>query len=159
MSQLAIIIAHFRLFPLLSSKWHAFHIFTIIYDNTNAKLHLTRKGFIKAIALINILNKPVSASTLVAIIEILGPLPSLVLGPEPVYTNIVIPNIRWIVGFVCGKGSLSNLTRSRTTALGGQRFDFSLIFEVSQAVSLLITDRSYSTPRQLKLKSILSCGI
>lgn len=88
-----------------------------------------------AIALINILNKPLSAATLAAITEMLGPLPSLVLAPVPVYTNIVIPSVWWIVGFVCGEGSFSYLTRSRTTASGEQRFDFSLIFEVSQALS------------------------
>jgi hypothetical protein len=56
-----------------------------------------------AIALINILNKPLPASTLAAITGRLGSLPSLVLAPVLVYTNIVIPNMWWIVGFVCGE--------------------------------------------------------
>jgi hypothetical protein len=135
MSQLAVIIEHFRLFPLLSSKRHAFHIFTMIYDILKAKIHLTREGFLMAIALINILNQAVSAATLAAITNMHGPLPSLVLAPATVYTNIVIQDVWWILGFVCGEGSFSFIKRSRTTASGELRFDFSLIFEVSQAIS------------------------
>lgn len=128
---LAVLFAHLSRYPLVSRKQDMFAIFLIIYNMYVEKKHLTVHGFMLCVAYINILNKSVNLSVLLAITSKYGSLPLLTLCPVPVTYNFIL-NPQWIVGFVCGEGSFSYFTRTRTTANGDSRVDYNFIFEVSQ---------------------------
>lgn len=104
---LAIVIKHFELYPLLTSKLHSFFIFKIIYGMFCKKEHLSEKGFMKVVSYINCLNKPLEVETLELITTIYGPLPQLTLPPVVKHTIIGIPSPWWLVGFVCAEGCFS----------------------------------------------------
>jgi hypothetical protein len=102
---IAIIIQHFKLFPLQTSKRNSFYIFSIVFDMFCKKEHLSVEGFMKAVSYINSLNKPLEPETLKSITDIYGKLPLLALPPVIKYCSINIPSPWWIVGFICGEYS------------------------------------------------------
>lgn len=116
---IAIIIQHFKLFPLQTSKRNSFYIFSIVFDMFCKKEHLSVEGFMKAVSYINSLNKPLEPETLKSVTDIYGKLPLLTLPPVIKYCSIAIPSPWWIVGFICGDGSFSyvKIARKETNKL------------------------------------------
>jgi hypothetical protein len=104
---IAIVINHLELYPLLTSKLHSFYSFKINFGMFCRKEHLTKEGFMKAVSYINCLNKPLEDETLELITSIHGPLPELILPPVVKHSIIDINNPWWIVGFVCAEGCFS----------------------------------------------------
>lgn len=129
-SDLWVIIDHFNMYPLQTTKKLSFAYFCKIFDMLCNKQHSTVKGFLIVISLINKLNKPISYSLLTEIIK-LGPLPDvddcIVTQVNPMYLNPY-----WISGFACGEGSFTFFTRKRLNALGEIVSDYTFIFEISQ---------------------------
>jgi len=130
--ELEIIIDHFKHYPLQSSKRYAFYIFLTIFNIYKNKEHLTREGFLLAIAYINILNKNIKQDVIVSIIKIHGSLPNLILPPVQYIDKIINPNPWWINGFIVGEGSFTYFKRTRSTISGIIKTDYTLVFEVSQ---------------------------
>jgi len=130
-SDLAVLFIHLNRFPLVSSKRYMFAIFSIIHCTYLAKEHLTPKGFMICVAYVNALNNAIKPATLLSITSRYGPLPSIALPPVQVALQFIL-NPEWIVGFVCGEGCFSYLTRKRVTSQGIIKIDYTLIFEVAQ---------------------------
>lgn len=116
---IAIIIQHFKLFPLQTSKRNSFYIFSIVFDMFCRKEHLTVEGFMRAVSYINSLNKPLEPETLKSVTDFYGKLPLLILPPVVKYCSVDIPSPWWIVGFICGDGSFSyvKIARKETNKL------------------------------------------
>jgi hypothetical protein len=150
-SDLVVIINFFNEYPLQSSKKHMFNIFVVIHSLYQSKEHLELTGFLKTVAFINHLNKPINPFTLKTITE-LGPLPNILLPSKFLYddkkkSSLAVvsdnpqdahgfkkftPNPFWIAGFVTGEGSFTYFTRTRATVDGNTKLDYTLVFEVSQ---------------------------
>lgn len=130
-SDLAVLFIHLGKYPLVSTKRYMFAIFSVIHHMYLAKEHLTPNGFMLCIAYINALNRAITPATLLAITSRYGALPSIALSPVPIIIHYVL-NPDWIVGFVCGEGCFSYLSRKRVTSQGLVKIDYTLIFEVAQ---------------------------
>lgn len=107
-----------------------YHIFVTVYWLYVDKVHLTPQGFKLCLAYINLLNRPIKAGTIRAIVALHGSLPTIILPPVLITTQYLL-NPYWIVGFVCGEGSFTYFCRSRLTS-SGVKLDYTLVFEVSQ---------------------------
>lgn len=69
-----------------------FNIFVILINIIKNKEHLIPDGFILSLAYINILNNKIKQNVLNEIVEIYGPLPTLIIPPVPIVINLHIPN-------------------------------------------------------------------
>ena len=74
--ELKVIIQHFNIYPLYTSKSINFSIFCDILNFMDQRLHTNVEGFLKLASLINKLNNPLSESLLAKILQ-LGPLPNV----------------------------------------------------------------------------------
>jgi hypothetical protein len=79
--ELGVIIKFFQKYYLLTSKRHNFNLFVILYEILLKKEHLTINGFLKAVNIINNINKSLNPILLEEIKNKLGNLPPLVLPP------------------------------------------------------------------------------
>ena len=129
---LEIIMEHFYLYPLQSSKRNMFYIFVILINLIKNKEHLTTNGFMLSLAYIDILNKNINKNVLYEIMKIYGPLPTLFLPPVSIVNNLQIPNPWWIIGFIEGESSFTFFKRKLTTSSGLLKLDYTFVFEVSQ---------------------------
>lgn len=129
---IATLINHFELYPLLTSKLHSFNIFKIVFGMFCSKEHLSKEGFMKAVSYINCLNKPIEDETLGLINSIHGPLPELVLPPVVKHSIIDIKSPWWVVGFIAGEGCFSY--RQVPSKVNGKLFIY-FSMSVSQTIS------------------------
>jgi len=128
---LPILFTHLSLYPLVSSKRYMYFIFSTVHNLYITKQHLTPQGFLLCIAYINLLNKPIKAQVLNAIVGVYGSLPQVSLPPVPLFIKYTLSPY-WILGFVCGEGSFTYFKRTRITAKGVTVFDYTFVFETSQ---------------------------
>lgn len=87
-------------------------------------------GFLRLVALVNRLNRPLSDSTLDKLSK-LGILPNVKFEPPVLNKNISL-NPHWISGFITGEGSFTYFTRTRKNSKGNIVKDYTLAMEVSQ---------------------------
>jgi hypothetical protein len=130
-SDLKVLFAHFALYPLVGSKRNMYYIFTMVHQLYVGKVHLKPQGFLQCVAYINCLNNSIKLEVLEAIQSAHGALPPISLAPVLVPTSYSL-NPYWILGFVCGEGSFIYFTRTRLTASGVIKLDYTLVFETSQ---------------------------
>ena len=87
---LRILFAHLDLFPLLTFKRNMYHIFVTVYWLYVDKVHLTPQGFKLCLAYINLLNRPIKAGTIRAIVALHGSLPTIILPPVLITTQYLL---------------------------------------------------------------------
>lgn len=133
-ANLAIIVAHFTKYPLFTSKNLGFQVWCKILTLQAGKLHTTVSGFLRMVALINVLNTAIDPAKLKAIVSEFGGIPILSLAS--VTTPVVqswIPTPWWIIGMYCGEGSFTYAATTKIAADTSQRINVSWYAEVSQA--------------------------
>jgi hypothetical protein len=130
-SDLNVIIAHFKKYPLQTTKILNFTYFCEILSFINEKAHTNISGFLKLVSLINRLNKPISESLLSKLSQ-LGTIPSVEFKVSSNMYKVENLNPFWISGFATGEGSFTYFTKTRINSIGKIVKDYSLVFEVSQ---------------------------
>lgn len=130
---LAVIIAHFKKYPLQTTKKINFLYFCEILDYLNKKLHTNISGFLKLVSLINKLNNPLSESLMAKLVQ-LGPLPNVEFEVNIDLEPVKDLNPYWISGFITGEGTFTYFTRTRVSSSGQIKKDYTLVFEVSQSI-------------------------
>lgn len=85
LNNLQIIIDHFLKYPLITTKKNNFLLFVVLFHILKLQEHLTKEGFMKAIAIINNINNPIRPAKLLEIINLNGPMPSLILPPVALF--------------------------------------------------------------------------
>lgn len=122
---LAIVIEHFKQYPLHTSKMVNFvyfcKIFELIGSNYNTPPRAPGRepaGFLHLASLINKLNKPLSLSLLDQLSKI-GVIPNVELESPIIDHNPKLDPF-WISGFICGEGSFTYFTRTRLNSPQGE---------------------------------------
>lgn len=87
---LPILFTHLSSYPLMSSKRYMYFIFSMVHNLYINKQHLTPQGFMLCIAYINLLNKPIKAQVLSAIVGVYGSLPQVSLPPVPLFIKYTL---------------------------------------------------------------------
>lgn len=128
--ELKVIIDHFKKYPLRTTKAINFAYFCEIFNEIGNKTHTSIHGFLRLVALVNMLNKPLSDLTLNKLSN-LGILPNVEFKPPVLNKNISL-NPQWISGFIAGEGSFTYFTRTRKNSKGDIVKDYTLAMEVSQ---------------------------
>lgn len=122
-NDLAIIIAHFDQYPLISQKWSDYQLFRQAFQIVNRKEHLSIEGLKKILSLKASMNKGGLSDKLKGvlpnIIPVQRPLPELPINISPY----------WLAGFITGEGCFFINIYKATTKLG---FAVSLVFQVTQ---------------------------
>ena len=101
-----------------------FNIFVILINIIKNKEHLKPEGFMLSLAYIDILNNKIKQNVLNEIMEIFGPLPTVILPPVPIVNNLQISNPWGIIGFLEGEGCFTFFKRKRTTSSGLIKLDY-----------------------------------
>jgi hypothetical protein len=123
MKDLAVIIAHFDKYPLISQKQIDYILFKQIFELISRKEHLTTEGLKKIVSIRASLNLGLSDSLKVAF-------PNIIPVSRPQVKLQKIPNPNWLAGFISGEGCfLVNLFKSLSCKFG---FQVKLEFSVSQ---------------------------
>lgn len=121
-AELAIVIAHFEKYPLITQKWADYQLFKQAFEIVNRKEHLSFSGLEKIISLKASINKGLSDKLKEAFPKIIPIQRPLVKSPS----NF---DPYWIAGFVSGEGCfLINLYKA-STKLG---VSVSLVFQITQ---------------------------
>lgn len=133
LNNLQIIIDHFLKYPLITTKKNNFLLFVVLFNILKLQEHLTKEGFMRAIAIINNINNPIRPAKLLEIINLNGPMPSLILPPVVLFDkNNLNLSPWWIIGFIIGEGSFTYATKKSTSDKNKQRIAYRLIFAIAQ---------------------------
>jgi len=122
-NDLAIIIAHFDQYPLISQKWSDYQLFRQAFQIVNRKEHLSIEGLKKILSLKASMNKGGLSD------KLKGALPNIIPVQRPLSelpTNI---SPYWLAGFITGEGCFFINIYKATTKLG---FAVTLVFQVTQ---------------------------
>ena len=123
---LAIVIEHFKQYPLHTSKMVNFVYFCKIFELIGSNYNTKPAGFLHLASLINKLNKPLSLSLLDQLSKI-GIIPNVELESPIIDHNPKLDPF-WISGFISGEGSFTYFTRTRLNSKNDSRKDYTLVF-------------------------------
>lgn len=134
LANLAVIINHFTLYPLFTSKSLAFQIWSKVISLQSNSVHRTLPGFLYMVGLINVLNTPINPDKFKAI-SALGTVPTLSITELTIpVVRTWVPTVWWIVGFFCGEGSFTYSASTKSGATYTRHTNVSWYAEVSQAI-------------------------
>lgn len=121
-TDLAIVIAHFDKYPLITKKWADYQLFKQAFEIVNRKEHLSFSGLDKIISLKASINKGLSDKLKEAFPKIIPIQRPLVKSPS----NL---DPYWIAGFVSGEGCFFINLYKTNTKLGFYAY---LVFQITQ---------------------------
>jgi uncharacterized protein YfkK (UPF0435 family) len=117
-----VIVNHFKLYPLVSTKYIAFHYWLQVYNIMKSKDHFNYQGMTKIAKLKNLINFGLSDSLKEAFPDF-----NISLIDEIYYNFRGIPHEMWLAGFVSGDGSFFiKMTQFKNTFYTGCIFKITL---------------------------------
>lgn len=119
---LAVIVNHFKLYPLVSSKYFVYHYWLQAYNIMATKEHFNYQGMTKLATLKNLINFGLSYSLKEAFPDL-----NLSLIETMSYNFRGIPHGMWVAGFTSGEGSFyTKMTQYKDTFYTGCIFKITL---------------------------------
>jgi len=140
LKDLAVIIAHFDKYPLITQKLADYLLFKQAFELISRKEHLAKDGYLKLAAIKSSMNKGLP-SDLKAIFPSVTPI------PRPFVVDQVVPDLNWLAGFATAEGCFMINVYKGTTNVG---FKVMLRFKIGQS------DRDEALMKSLT--NYLGCG-
>ena len=121
-NDLAILIAHFDKYPLITQKWADYQLFKQAFEIVNRKEHLSISGLEKIISIKASVNKGLSNKLKAAF-------PNIIPVKRPFVESSSILSPYWLAGFTSGEGCFFINIYKATTKIG---FAVTLVFQITQ---------------------------